>query len=285
MSRKNIAVGIDIGTYQVKVVIAEANPKGLPVVLGVGSAETKGLRHGYIIHIPDTAKSIRSAIDQAEKASGAKVTEAYLSVGGIGLGSILSHGSTTITKADLEITKLDIQRAIDSSETAIPQGSVLNRRIISVIPLSCKIDGKASLGYPEGARGTKLEVKTLFITCLERHFEDIIRAVEEAGVSVIDIVPAPIAASLVTLNKAQKTAGCVLANIGSETVSIVVCENNIPISLEVFPIGSNDITNDIALGLKIPLEEAEKVKLGDGEGTYPKKRREEIIVARLSHIF
>jgi cell division protein FtsA len=99
-------------------------------------------------------------------------------------------------------------------------------------------------------------------------------------------VASPIAASLITLTKAQKIAGCVLANIGAETVSIAVFENNMPVSLEIFPIGSTDITNDIALGLKVPLEEAEQIKIGAITGSsYPRKKLEEIIFARLSDIF
>lgn len=284
MSRKNIAVGVDIGTYQTKVIVAEANPAGLPTVLGVSCVESRGIRHGYVSNVSEAASCIREAISLAQKTSGVEIKEVYLSIGGIGLGSIFSHGNAVITKADLEITRLDIDKANKASEAAIPPGMLLNRRIIYTIPLAYKIDGKVSLGDPDGSRGTKLEVKTLFITCLENHFNDLIRATEQAGVSVIDVVASPIAMSLITLNKAQKTAGCILANIGSETVSVVVCENNIPISLEIFPIGSNDITNDIALGLKIPLEDAEKIKLGEPH-EHSKKKLEEIIIARLSDIF
>jgi cell division protein FtsA len=134
--------------------------------------------------------------------------------------------------------------------------------------------------------GNKFEIKTLYITCLEQHLNDLIEAVEEAGVSVQDVMASPIASSLVTLTKSQKIAGCVLTNIGAETVSIAVFENNIPVSLEVFPIGSTDITNDIALGLKVPLEEAEQIKIGAITGaSYPRKKLEEIISARLSDIF
>ena len=126
----------------------------------------------------------------------------------------------------------------------------------------------------------------LFITCLEPHLNDLLEVVDRAGVEVIDCLASPIATSFVTLTKLQKTAGCILANIGAETISIIVFENNIPVSLEVFPIGSTDITNDIALGLKIPLEEAESIKLGGISATsYPKKKLDEIISARLSDMF
>jgi cell division protein FtsA len=126
----------------------------------------------------------------------------------------------------------------------------------------------------------------LFITCLEAHLNDLLEAVDQAGIEVIDVMASPIAASFVTLTKAQKIAGCVLANIGAETISIVIFENNIPISLEVFPIGSTDITNDIALGLKIPLEEAENIKIGGiTSTTFSKKKLDEIVSARLADMF
>ena len=142
------------------------------------------------------------------------------------------------------------------------------------------------LGSALGLKGNKLEEKTLFITCLDHHVENLIAAVNEAGIEVEDIMVAPYAASFVILSKAQKVAGCVLVNVGAETVSIGVFENNIPTSLEVFPIGSTDITNDIALGLKVPLEEAEQIKVGAITGSaFPRKKLEEIIAARLYDIF
>jgi cell division protein FtsA len=175
---------------------------------------------------------------------------------------------------------------MEQCEKDIPPAAILNKKIIHSIPLQYKVDGKATLGKPEGMKGSKFEVKMLYITCLEHHLNDIIQAVEEAGVSVEDVMAAPIAASLITLSKSQKMAGCVLANIGAETVSIAVFENNAPASLEVFPIGSTDITNDIALGLKVPLEEAEQIKIGAITGSsFPRRKLEEIVQARLSDIF
>ena len=133
--------------------------------------------------------------------------------------------------------------------------------------------------------GTKLEVKMLFITCLEHHLDDTIKTIEELGVEVDEVIPSPIAAGNIALSKKQRSVGCALVNIGAETVSIVVFENDVPISLQIFPIGSTDITNDIALGLKIPLEEAEKIKINGPTGTFSKKKLGEIIEARLYDIF
>ena len=286
---KNIAVGIDIGTYQIKIVVAESvheEGKEYAKIIGTGFAESKGLRHGYIINSDDTAKSLRLAISQAEKSANIKIRRAFLSIGGIGVSSVVSHGSIIIPRADSEITEIDVKNVLSIAESEIPANISINKKIIHTIPISYKIDGKPVLGRPIGMKGIKFEVKALFVTCLEHHLNDLIDTVEDLGIEVINIMASPLAGSMVILSKTQKIAGCVLANIGSETVSVVVFENNMPISLEVFPIGGTDITNDIALGLKIPIEEAEGLKINaEKEMNYPKKKLEEIILARLSDIF
>ena len=287
---RNITVGIDIGTYQVKVVVAELikeNGKNITRIIGTGQTESKGLRHGYIINGPDVTQSIVAAVKLAEKTSGVKVHKAFVAVGGIGLSGLTSTGSLIVGSADSQITDLDIEKLNEICEENLPTSVIQNHRILHSIPLSYKIDGKMVLAKsPLDMKGTKLEVKMLFVTSLESHLNDLLEAVDEAGIEVIDVLASPIAASFVTLSKTQKIAGAVLANIGAETVSIVVFENNIPISLEVFPIGSTDITNDIALGLKIPLEEAENIKVrGLGGNSFSKKKLEDIISARLADIF
>ncbi|MCX6718792.1 MAG: cell division protein FtsA [Candidatus Taylorbacteria bacterium] len=288
MSR-NIITGIDVGTYHVKVVIAtakEKNEKGFPKIMAIGSAESHGIRHGYVTNVSDVAKSIRRAVSMAEEKAGIKVKKAFVGVSGIGMASIAVTSSIMTSRADAEITALDIEKLHEQCEKDIPKASIANRRIVYAIPLQYKIDGSIALSKPEGLTGNKIELKTLFITCLDHHVADLIQGVNEAGIEVEDIMAAPIAAGFVTISKSQKMAGCVLANIGAETVSIAVFENNIPTSLEVFPIGSTDITNDIALGLKIPLEEAEQIKVGAITGSsYPRRKLEEIIAARLYDIF
>ena len=282
---RHIAVGIDIGSHQVKVVVAESDVQtNTPHVIGTGIAESKGLRHGYIMNSGEVVRSIKKAVAQAEKTSNIQIKKAFLSVGGVGLAGNVCQGAVMVSRSDSEVTNLDVKKVQEVCEKEIPSPLSLNRKIVHAIPIAYRIDGKGVLGRPQGMKGLKLETKVLFISALEQHLNDLISAVGEAGIIVEDVMAAPIASSLVTLTKAQKIAGVILANIGAETVSIVVFENNMPISLEVFPIGSNDITNDIALGLKIPLEEAENVKKGK-TNTYPRKKLEEIIGARLSDIF
>jgi len=284
---KNISVGIDVGTYQIKVAISsrtKENPH--PKIIGKGFSESRGLRYGYIINSTDVTKSLKKAIVQAEQMAGIQIKEAFVSIGGVSLDSVRSRGSTIISRGDNEITELDVEKAVDASENTIPKQTIVNKKILRTVPISYSVDGREILGRPVGMKGIKFEAEVLSILCLEQHLNDLIQAVEDAGVRVQDVIASPIAASLVTLTNAQKIAGVVLANIGSETVSIVVFENSIPISLKVFPIGSTAITNDIALGLKIPLEEAEQIKLGGITSTdVSRKRLDEIVVARLTDIF
>lgn len=281
---RNISVGIDVGTHTTRVVVSEFFKNDpIPHIVGTGFSQSSGLRHGYITNIHLASESIKSAVIEAEKSSHIKIKRAFVSVGGVSLESVVSSGSTIISRADTEVTSIDIKKVIQNSNENL---NIQNRKIIDTIPLFYKLDGKEVLGNPLGMKGIKLEVKTLFVICLSQHIEDLVSAVAEAGIETIDVIASPIAASAIVLQDRQKIAGCVLVNIGAETVSIAVFENSILVSLHIFSIGSTDITNDIALGLKIPLEEAENVKIGvTNYNNYSKKKVDEIIEARLSDIF
>jgi len=285
---RKITTGIDIGTYQIKVVITELvkdnNGKIVPQIIGRGLCRSRGLRHGYIINKSEVTESILQAVRQAEKSAGVKVKKAVVSIGGEGLEGIKAKGTAIITKADLEITKLDIDNAIKDSQENAP---LINKKIIHIVTFGFSIDNKKVLGDPIEMKGEKLKVESLFIVCLEQHYNNLIQTVEDAQIEIDgDLVASPIAGSCVTLTKTQKIAGCVLADIGAETISLVVFENNLPISLEIFPIGSTNITHDIALGFKIDLNEAEKIKHGIMTSTiYSQRELEKIITARLENIF
>ncbi len=286
---RQIIVGIDIGSHQTKAIIAESlfeQGRFSPRIIGTGTAESKGVERGYIVSSSEAAESVRLAVSRAEKTAGVKAKSAYVSFGGIGLGSITSSGSVAISRADMEVTERDITLALEAAEASLPNSITINKRVINTIPVEYKIDGKPVWGQALGLKGQKLEVKALFITCLEHHLAELIKTVEEAGLEVIDVVAAPVAASFVTVGKKERRVGCLLADIGAETLSIIVFENNNMVSLEVFPIGGADITNDIALGLKIHLEDAENVKLGGvSRVNFAKKKLEEIISARLGDCF
>ena len=285
---RRIATGIDIGTRQTKVVIVEevrtADGRQLRII-GTGLSESDGLRHGYVVDLEDAAKAVMSAKLQAEKAAGIEVKGAFLAVGGVSLDETRSSGETIIVRPDQLITEHDLEKASSMArESASP--NFVNREVLHEIPLSFRVDGQKVLGDPIGMKGTKLEVEYLFVTCLAQHASLLTNVVEAAEIEVIDRMASPLAGSYVTLTRDQKMKGCVLANIGAETVSIVVYDEGVPISLKVFPIGSTNITDDLALGFKISLEDAERIKLGRlGGAMYSRKRIEEIITARFKHMF
>ena len=286
---QKIVTGIDVGTHQVKVVIARRpeNPREAPQILGTGYAESRGVKQGYVISIPDVSRSIAAAVAQASKAAQVKVKRAYVGVGGVGLDEAFSRGETVVERGDSEITSRDLPRALAAAEAALAPAATLNRKIIHTIPLRYSVDGVRVLGKsPTGMKGQRIAVETFFITCLERHVHDLVAAVEEAGIEVEDIAASPLAASFVALGKMQKRVGCVLANIGSETLSIIVFEDGIPVSVRVFPVGSTDITNDLALGLRISPEEAEQLKSGAVLGApFPKRKIDDLISRRVSDMF
>ena len=272
-----------MGSTTTRVVVGEffkgePNPK----IIGVGEAMTMGMRHGYVVSFADVLNSVKTAVLIAEKSSGIKIRRAFVSIGGATLRGTVSTGSAIISKADSEVTNLDMHKALEDCESNMSLG---NKKIIQSFPLSYKLDGKDVLGRLEGMHGNKLEIKAHFITCSKQHFEDLLEVIEEAGVEVIDFIPSPIAGSLITLSKKQKMVGTALVDIGGETTSLAVFENELLISLHTFSIGASDITNDIALGLKISLEEAESVKLGTSSLEFSQKKLNEIVEARLSDIF
>jgi len=286
---QTISVGTDIGTHTIKVIVTESSDpqsRSKPKIIGAGFSESKGVHRGYILNIDEAASSIRKALADAEKSSGFKISKTYLSIGGIGLTGAVFSSTMMLNDKSGEVSEDDLKKISEQCENDLPPSFLLNREIIHAIPLQYKLDGKLTLGRVVGMKGTKLEVRMLFITGLSQHIHDMIDALGICGVAVEDVMASPLAASLVTLSKNSLMAGCLLLNIGSETVSAAVFENGMPISVEIFPIGGTDITNDIALGLKISLEDAERVKLSKPETVpYPRKKIEEIVSARLGDVF
>jgi len=287
MSRR-IATGIDIGTHQTKVVVVEevqldSGPE--LHIIGTGIAESRGMRHGYVVDAEDAAESVRQARAQAEHAARIPIRKGFLAIGGVSLDEIRATGETIISRADQEITDLDLEKVLETAREAA-RPSFLNRTVLHEIPIEFRVDGAKSLGEPIGLKGTRLTADYLFVTCLTQHAEVLTATTEAANIEVIDRMASPLAGSYVTLTKDQKMKGCVLANIGAETVSIVVYDEGLPISVKVFPIGSTNITDDLALGFKVSLEDAERLKLGRlGGAMYPRKKVDEIVTTRFRAMF
>ena len=284
---RRVYTGIDIGSSYIKVVIAVSaeNPELPMQILGTGTAPSRGVRHGYITDIKEAGKSIREAIGRARAAAKIPVRSARLALGGMSLEDIRSTGDITLTPSGGIVTEREIERAVSESEKRVAS-KLVNRTVIHTIPLEYRVDGQKVFGKPHGLQGTKLSVDTLFVAVLAKHYDDALEAVEAAGVEVEGVMASPLAASFVTLSKAQKTAGVILANIGGETLSIIIFDNDVPVSVKVFSVGGGDVTNAIALSFRIPLMEAEQMKRGAVTGSSISPQKMNVAVAtRLKSMF
>lgn len=277
-----IITSIDIGDTTIKVVIARMDSESsYPVIIGTGSSVTAGMKDGYIINQSDVETSLKKAVREAEKIAGIKIKRAVVGINSFGLTSHIALGSAIVSRADGEVSSHDIDKAIKESakDTIDP-----NKKILYHLPIEFRIDGKDILGTPEGTKGIKLETRVLFVTAFTKHIDTLFETIENIDIEVSRIVPSQIALAAVALSDKQKTVGCLLVDIGGDTVSVGLYENGAPLGIHVFPVGSSDITNDIAIGLKTSLEEAEHIKLGS-HGLHPKRKVDDIIHARLDDIY
>jgi cell division protein FtsA len=270
---RHTITGIDFGTHAIKVVICEQleNSQTLKIV-GAGVAPSRGIKSGYIMNTAEAAESLRMAVHQAEAEANTRVTHAYVAVGGIGIDELRTSSEMQLGKQPRLVTEEDMQRVSSQARLKAEQ-LVSNKRIIHEIPLSMTLDGQQTLGSVVGQKGKVLSAEMLFVFAHEQHIEKLIEATEDANIEVIDVMAAPLAASLVLLNKMQKTAGSALVLLGSDTTSIAVFDEGLPVSVKILPLGSAHITNEIALGLKITLEEAERLKKNyHTQLTHPRKK-------------
>jgi cell division protein FtsA len=285
---QKISVGIDIGTTTIKVVVAESvkeSHKNKPKIIGIGYSESEGLRHGYIVSPEDAARSIRKAVSDAQKTSGYKIDKAYFSIGSAGLQGITHTTSLGLGSKEIQITSNDLEQALEECQNDIPADQLKNKDIIHTIPLGYKIDGNEVYGRPQGMVGSVIEIKTFFVTAISQHLNSLLETARLANIEIEDITASPIASSIALLSKSQQVAGCALLSVGAETTTLGVFENGVPICIEVLPLGSRDITNDIALGFKVSLEEAERIKISRPDSLpYPKRKIEEVVKARLEDI-
>lgn len=254
-------------------------------VVGTGISESVGMKHGYIVDRADVSERIREAKRQVEQALQTPINSCFLAIGGVSLDEARATGEAIISRADQLVTDLDIDAVLEAAtQNAAPL--FLNKQVLHSIPLQYRLDGDVVLADPRGMKGTTLSCDYLFITSLSSHYASAVEAVEHAGLRVIDCMASPLASSYVSLTRDQKKKGCVLANIGAETASVVVYDEGTPVSVKVFPVGSSHITDDLALAFRISLEDAERIKLGRLAGAmYSKKKVDDVISGRLKVMF
>jgi cell division protein FtsA len=238
-----------------------------------------GIERGNIVNTDEVTQEIIDAIEALETESGHDTIHTLVSLGAIGLSSHHVNGQAQVSRGDASVTDLDIENAINDAHKSVPD--IRNKAVVHTIPMKYRLDGHDVPGSIIGVRGNKLEVKTLFITYPLQCMNVLKKSLESAKIRVTDIVAGPIAESIPLLTKKQKIAGVALINIGAEVTSILVYENNIPLLVSTIAVGGNDVTKDIALGMKITLEDAEEIKCGRSTLPHSKRRLEEIVEARL----
>lgn len=276
-------VGIDIGSGNLRAVGAIRH-EGVkyPVVVATYKKSIEGMDRGNIVDEKEVSHIIADALLSLEDQSGSATLHTLISLGAIGLSSSHTSGYAQVSRGDASVTDLDIENAIKDGNRAIPD--IRNRAIVHAIPMDYKVDGNKIQGDVIGVRGNKLETKTLFVTYPLQCMNVLKKTLESVDVRITDIVAGPIAESIPLLTKKQKVTGVALINIGQAVTSLLVYEKNIPLLVSTIPVGGEDITKDIALGMKITLEEAEELKCGRATYAYSKRRVEEIIEARLEDL-
>ncbi len=261
--QSHYAVGIDIGTKKVRCVIGHIDETtGVPRIIGVGQAPNSGMRKGVITHLNGPAAAIDTALDAAERMSGHRVNQAALGTNGVHIISTKVDGMVAVNASSSEVTEDDVARL----ENVATVGKVpANREILEVVPYEYRLDGQDNIKNPIGMTGTRLELRANVVSGLVPHLGNLHKLAEMSNIDAVRIVPTVLASAQAVLNESQMENGVAVIDIGASTTGVAVFEEGDLQHLSVVPMGSQNVTNDLAIGLKVDLEIAEKVKLQHGE--------------------
>jgi len=252
----SVIVGIDIGNTKVITSVGKVE-NGAVDVIGLGKSENQGIRKGVIVDIEETVSAITASLEEAERMSGFAIDSAVVGLSGPFIESEQSRGVIAVSKPDGEISLEDITRVIDAAK-AIP--SKPNREVLHILPINFIIDGTEVVKDPIGMTGIRLEVIANIVSASSNAVKSLVRAVEQAGVSIQELVFTPLSTSKILMSKRQMDIGSMLIDLGASTTSYAVYEEGELITCGVVPVGSMHITNDIAIGLRTNLDLAETVK-------------------------
>lgn len=255
MARK-IITAIDLGSSKITTVITSVEDNQTPSVIGVCSYPSKGVKKGVVVNIDDATNAISESVLAAERMAGVTVSDVYVSINGEQVTSLNNKGVVAV--AGSEITIDDTYRAIENARTlSLPD----NLNPIHIIPREFVVDNQGGIKYPIGMSGGRLEVETHIITAPNSYWQNIRKCVEQVGLNVYDVIFAGWASSLSVLTETEKELGVTMLDIGSGTTSITIFEEGSITYSSCIPLGGNSITSDIAIGLQVSLEEAEKIKI------------------------
>lgn len=258
MKNTDIVVGIDIGSSKIATLIGRVDDETINI-LGVSESMAKGVKKGQIVNIEEASEAINTSLDSAERMAGHSIDRVFVSVSGVNIESQNSKGVVAVSQPNGEISEYDVERVLEAAgAVSLPS----TREIIHVIPKTFTVDGEGGIKDPVGMSGVRLEVDTHIITANTAGVKNIEKILSsEAGVNVQSLVFAGLASSLSVLSETEKELGVVLADIGAGVTNIAIYVDGALSYTSVIPIGARHITNDLAIGLKISLESAEKIKL------------------------
>lgn len=265
MPKKECIVGLDIGTTKICAIVGEISDEGSSGssphinIIGIGTHPSTGLRKGVVINIESTVESIKRAVQEAEVMSGVQVNAVYAGIAGGHIKSFNSHGVVAVK--DKEVTPGDVQRVLDAAKAvAIP----MDREVLHIVPQEYIIDHQDGIKEPVGMSGVRLESKVHIVTGAVSSAQNIIKSCNKANLDVAEIVLEPIASAEAVLTHDERELGVVLVDIGGGTSDIAIFSQGALVHTGVLAIGGNHITNDIAVGLRTPQNEAEKIKIRYG---------------------
>ncbi|MFW0837585.1 MAG: cell division protein FtsA [Candidatus Komeilibacteria bacterium] len=262
MAHSEIVTGIDIGTSKVRIVTLQHLPEGGMQVIGAAEHDMEGMAKGSIKSIEEAVSSISECLEKAERMIGAPIENAIIGISGSHIITQESKGVVAVAKANGEIQEDDVDRVIEAAQTvATPP----NYEILHIIPKDFTVDSQTNIKDPVGLTGIRLEVNAQMILGLTAQIRNLTKCIYRTGVDIVDLVFSILANSESTLTKKQKELGVCLLNIGAATTSLVVFEEGNILHSKILPIGSNHITNDLAIGLRTAIPTAEIVKLEYGQ--------------------
>jgi len=261
MARDRIISGIDIGTSKITTLVASIEEDGELRIVGVATTVSRGIRKGQIVNIEEATSAISDSLEAAERMAGTSVGKTFLTVGGSHIASMNSHGVVAVAEPDREITSNDVKRVIDAAKAiSLPS----SRDILHVVPRGYIVDGQEGIVDPVNMTGVRLEVETHMITGGSIAIRNLLKCIGELGVEVGGLVFSGLAASYASLSDTEKELGVVLVDVGGGTTDVAVYVDGALSYSSVIPVGAINITKDIAAGLRISLESAEKIKLALG---------------------
>lgn len=259
MTKSTILSAIDIGTSKIVTIIASLSEESDKInVIGASSVESRGLRKSQVVDIEEAMEAITTSVEAAERMSGTSLSNAFISVGGIHIQSQNSTGVVAVSQPEAEIVADDLQRVIEAARAiSLPS----SREILHVIPRNFKVDSQEDIKDPLGMTGVRLEAEGHIITGSSTAMRNLAKCVNEIGVEINGLVFSGWAAAESALTDTEKELGVCLVDIGGGTTSIAIFIDSSLAYSSVLPVGAKNITNDLAIGLRVSLETAEKVKL------------------------